>query len=70
MVYEAAAAAALRVQSQPLRGGEEKSSGGGGGVRSHGRQQVTRKKVRVRCGVLGIVRRVFPVSGASGSGKN
>jgi hypothetical protein len=73
MVYEAAAAAALRGQSQQ-RGGEEKK--GGSEARPPGRQsppqQVARKVTAVRCGVLRIVRRVFPVSaaGASGSGKN
>ncbi|GJN12310.1 hypothetical protein PR202_ga30579 [Eleusine coracana subsp. coracana] len=73
MVYEAAAAVALRDQSQPH--GEEKS-GGNGGARNHGRQpqqQVVRKKkvTTVWCGVLRIFRRVFPVSaGAPGSGKN
>jgi hypothetical protein len=69
MVYEAAVAAALRGQSRQ-RGGEEKK--GGGDARRRGRQQVARKVTAVRCGVLRIVRRVFPVSaaGASGSGKN
>ena len=75
MVYEAAAAVALRAghQSQP-RGEEEK----GGARQSHGRQpqRVTRKEkvVPVRwCGVRRILRRlVHPVSGsgASESGKN
>nr|TKW08700.1 hypothetical protein SEVIR_6G041240v2 [Setaria viridis] len=61
MAYEAAAAVALQ---NHLRHGEK------GGARSHGRpKQVEEERVVMRCGVLGILKRVLPLSGASWSGK-
>ncbi|CAL5010508.1 unnamed protein product [Urochloa decumbens] len=59
MVYDAAAAVALRDQSQ-LRSREGK--GGGGARRRRQQQQVEEEKAAVRCGVLRILRRVFRLS--------
>uniref|UniRef100_K3YP23 Uncharacterized protein n=1 Tax=Setaria italica TaxID=4555 RepID=K3YP23_SETIT len=55
MAYEAAAAVALRDQSQP-RSREDKGS-----ARSRRQQQAEEEKVVVRCGVLRILRRVLPL---------
>ncbi|OEL37660.1 hypothetical protein BAE44_0001321 [Dichanthelium oligosanthes] len=59
MAYEAAAAVALRDQSQ-LRSREDK---GGAGSR---RQQQAEEKAVMMCGVLRILRRVLPFSKSSG----
>ncbi|CAL5003742.1 unnamed protein product [Urochloa decumbens] len=56
MAYEAAAAVALRDQSQ-LRSREGK--GGGGARRRRQQQQVEEEKAAVRCGVLRMLRRAF-----------
>ncbi|CAD6266039.1 unnamed protein product [Miscanthus lutarioriparius] len=62
MVYEAAVAVAERDQSQ-LRSREDK-----GGGRSRQRQAPEEEeKVAMRCGVLGILRRVLPLPTASAS---
>ncbi|CAD6246875.1 unnamed protein product [Miscanthus lutarioriparius] len=61
MVYEAAAAVAERDQSQQLRSREDKGVG-----RSQQRQAPEEEeKVAMRCGILGILRRVLPLSKAS-----
>ncbi|CAL5003740.1 unnamed protein product [Urochloa decumbens] len=58
MAYEAAAAVALRDQSQ-LRSREDKGS-----ARRRRQQQVEKGKAAASCGVLRIIRRVFALSKA------
>ncbi|KXG24579.1 hypothetical protein SORBI_3007G061300 [Sorghum bicolor] len=63
MVYEAAAAVAERSQSQ-LRSREDER---GGRSRQRQRLEEEKEKVVMRCGVLGILRRVLPLPKASPS---